>query len=916
MKESKIQEYKQRVRELISGMTLDEKLRVLTTHHFASERLGLGEYYIGAEVARGFVGRDPETISTVFPQPTGLAGTFDKELMSELGKIAADEARAYYNKDKHGGIALWGPTVDMARDPRWGRNEEAYGEDPCLAGEMSAAYTETMLGDDGDFVKTIPTLKHFCADNNEENRGSCDAYLPLRLKYEYYYAPFECAIRKGGARSVMAAYNEINGCPAIMNNDIRNILKDEWGLWYVVSDGGDFSQTVLDHRKCETHSQALALSIRAGSDSMTDNDDLVYAAAKKALDNGEITESEIDASIACTLFSRFALGQFDECSYNAIDKSVVDCEAHKKVNLRAAREQMVLLKNNGILPIKGDPKRIAVLGALADENLMDWYTGYSSGDISVRQGITEKFGGSEIVYDSLWDIVAVKAPNGKYLSAKEDGKLIADADTVTDAEKFELQDWGENWNNLFSVKFKRYVRLFDDNSFRLHNRRIHDWFTRETLNMKPYCGRTLIEEFLHHRRMVCDENGELTVKKVTGVRSEQLFDIEVIENGRSRGERAAAECDHVIYCVGNHPVQVAKECYDRKTLALNVQPGMAGFLADINKNTILMIVSSYPYSIYREQEKLPAIIYTTHAGAYLGTAAAETLCGENNPAGRTSLTWYRSENDLPDILDYDIESAGTTYMYFKGTPLYPFGHGLSYSSFVYSGFTVSGSDDITAEVSVTNTSDLDGDEVVQIYFTMRASAVSRPERKLCGFERVHIRAGETKKVSVSISRDSLRIFNVRSRKMMVESGEYLFYAGASSGDIRSEAVLHIIGEEIGLRDSRFDAECFDSSNNFRISYSVKLKRHYICVKGWGGTALYKGVDLGNKKSLTIYASSVIGKGSITVDFGSGNTASVEVMPSMCYDDFSAYSVDVPENAGDTLVVSAGENVSVLEFVVV
>ena len=250
-KENKLISFEKECREkaekLVAKMTPDEKLGLLSTHHNPIERLGMGEFWIGTEVARGFVGRDPEKYSTVFPQPIGLAATFDRELLLELGKIAGKEARAYYNRDKKGGLMLWGPTVDMERDPRWGRTEEAYGEDVCLAGELTAAYTLGMAGisDDGYYM-TVPTLKHFCADNNEEDRVKCDAYLPLRLKYEYYYAAFENAIRKGGARSIMTAYNEINGVPAICNPDLQHILKEKWGLWFTVTDGADFVQILDD----------------------------------------------------------------------------------------------------------------------------------------------------------------------------------------------------------------------------------------------------------------------------------------------------------------------------------------------------------------------------------------------------------------------------------------------------------------------------------------------------------------------------------------------------------------------------------------------------------------------------------------------------------------------------------------------
>ncbi|MBO5019971.1 MAG: glycoside hydrolase family 3 protein, partial [Clostridia bacterium] len=197
-------EFYERAKELIGKLTLEEKLMLLTTHHNAVERLSVPEFYIGTEVARGYVGRSKDKISTVLPQPEGLAATFDRELMQTLGEIAGNEARAYYNEEKRGGLCLWGPTVDMVRDPRWGRTEEAYGEDVFLAGELTAKYTKGMAGDNGTFYKTIPTLKHFCANNNEEGRGNCNAYLPLRLKYEYYYAAFENAIRYGGARSIMA----------------------------------------------------------------------------------------------------------------------------------------------------------------------------------------------------------------------------------------------------------------------------------------------------------------------------------------------------------------------------------------------------------------------------------------------------------------------------------------------------------------------------------------------------------------------------------------------------------------------------------------------------------------------------------------------------------------------------------------
>ena len=892
-----------RAKDLVEKLTIDEKLLLLTTHHHAVERLGMGEFYIGTEVARGYVGRSKEKISTVFPQPEGLASTFDREIMYKLGEIAGDEARAYYNEEKRGGLCLWGPTVDMVRDPRWGRAEEAYGEDVFLAGELTASYTKGMAGDNGTHYKTIPTLKHFCANNNEEKRGSCNAYLPLRLKYEYYYAAFENAIRFGGAKSIMAAYNEINGVPAILNPELQTILKDMWGLWFVVSDGGDFSQTVVSHRYVDTHSESLSLSLKAGADTMTDNDMLVERAGRKALDKGILTEEEIDRTLENVLFARFKLGQFDEdCEFDKITKDVIDCEEYREANLRATREQIVLLKNNGLLPIKNKPSKVAVVGALADEILMDWYTGYSSYDVSVLDGIKKECVDSEITYDSLWDIVAVKAPNGKYFSAKENGEVIADADEISDSELFELQKWGENWNNFFSVKYKRYVRLFDGDEIKLHNRKIYDWFTRETFNFTEHFGKTVVEEFLHHRRLTCDEKGVLSVDKSRRVKDSFLFEIKTISKGEDRAVKLSKENDLVIYCVGNHPVQVAKECYDRKTLALNIQENMAVTLAENNKNTVMVVISSYPYSICNENEKVPAIIYTTHAGQHLGTAVSEAVFGKLNPAGRLPLTWYKSENDLPDIMEYDIEKGETTYMYFKGEPLYPFGYGLSYTEFEYSDFKVEKTaDGISGKVNVKNTGETDGDEVVEIYYTVKNSAVTRPDVKLCGFERVFIKAGETKEVLVKIPEHILRFFDVRTKTMQIENGEYTFYVGASCKDLRGEYALFIDGYTVKNRSDSFDADSYEACDNVKILFSKNLERNYIRCLGWGGNVTYGGVSVRDKNKLVVTAQSTVKQANMDIFFDD-EKVSVSINPSDALDDFYEYEIDIPQNTADVCTV--------------
>lgn len=908
-------DFRNKAQQIVSQMTLDEKLGLLTTHHAAVERLGLDEMFIGAEVARGLVGRSPDAVTTVFPQPVGLASTFDTELMYELGRIAADETRAYNNDEGKISLCLWGPTVDPVRDPRWGRVEEGYGEDVFLAGELSRAYTQSMAGDNGTYYKTVPTLKHFCANNNEQDRGSDDSCFPLRLKHEYYYAPFRNAVKNGGAKSVMASYNRINGVPAACNSELQTVLKDDWGLWFVVTDGGGFSQIYTSHHYTDSHSETLAECLKAGCDSMTDGEELVRNAAKRALEEGRITEADIDKTLTNTIFARLKLGMLDEnCEYRKITKDIVDCEEHKKINLRAALEQVCLLKNDGILPLKAAPKSIAVVGAMADENLMDWYTGYSSGDISVLQGIKDEFPDSTVCHDSLWDIVAIKAANGKYLSAGEDGNVTASADEIGDSELFEYQDWGENWINLFSVKYKRYVRLTDD-TLKLHNRRIYDWFTRETLNIKPHFGRFIIEEYLHHRRLICPQDGAVIPCDSKCVSDDMLFDIQIVSYGEDRAVQLAKENDIVLYCVGNYPVQVAQECYDRKTLALNVQQDMAIKLYDANKNTILAVISSYPYSIVQENEKLPAVLYSSHAGAYLGNAIAQTLSGRNNPSARTALTWYASDNDLHDIKEYDIEKNEATYLYFKGGPLYPFGYGLSYSTFEYGNMhaeRIDGKVKITLDVK--NTSDTDGTEVVQIYYNAPGSELKRPERKLCGFGRVAVRAGETARAEITVPDYALEVYNVRSGRLIIEQGEYRFFAASSSTDLRCETAIEIAGEKLGKRQKVFEAQSFESSNNIRISYSKKLHRNYIRVVGWGGSVSYGGVDLSDATKLVLSAMSVVTPSEFAVEIGEYKTT-VRVTPTDGGDDFVKYTIDLPDDLPETaqLKISMGDAAGLLDI---
>lgn len=904
--------------EICSRLSVEDKIALICVIQKAIPDEDLEYFIVGSEIARGYVGRKEEHCSTVFPQPIGLAGTFDTELMAELGEIAGNESRAYYNFDSSISPCMWGPTVDMERHPLWGRTEEGYGEDVCLTGTMTAAYTKAMAADNGEFVKTIPTLKHFAASNNETDRDKCNANVPLRLKHEYYYAAFMYAVKYGGVKSIMTSYNEINGIPAMCHPDIDAVLKKDWGIWFTVTDGCDFSQNVTEHRYFDSHTETLSASMKAGGDIVNDATSIIEETARQALEQGIVTMEELDHAVCNVLYARLKLGHSaPNCPYNDITLDVLDDEKSAEVNLRAAREQVVLLKNNGILPIRGNAKKIAVLGAISEENFRDWYTGYFRNAVSAVEGIRNEFAESEILSDDLWDIVAIKNSEGKYLSIHEDGTIFADGNTPDENCLFKLKKWGDNCWNLFSETHGKYA-AYKDGTLKLSENFIYDWYTSESFNFRNIGGNEyIIEDFLLHRRMEWGKNGRLSLEKNTPVLPKNTFTLEVISAGIERGKAIAAECDNVIICVGNDPIQHVKECYDRTTLSLGQQEDTALEIHSINPNTILAIISSFPYSVTRSDEKLPAIIYTTHAGPHLGTALAETLSGKNIPAGRVALTWYRSDIDLPDIKEYNIENSGTTYMYFKGKPLYPFGYGLSYADFRYKSLEVSVDEKgtYTAYVTVENVSDIDSDEVVQLYYAVENSETTRPIKKLCGFSRVHIKAHSEMRVRIEILPEILQIYDVRREKFITETATYKFMAGGNSDNLPISADVEIIGESLGIRRNSLAAHTFDSSDEIQTLWSRNLESYYIRTDEWSGTAVYCGIDFTGKSAVKLRISSILGYKTLHLTVGK-NRYTCDIKATTAYDEFNEYTIPIEAEGVGYIAVTISNGMGVLDISVI
>lgn len=807
---------------LLKELTLEEKIACLTTSCPEIERLGITATFMGGEAAHGIEARhdqafnagEPEA-TTSFTQPIGLSGSFDRELLFKCGQAVGEEARALFARNPKGGLCRWAPTIDMERDPRWGRTEEAYGEDAYLTGEMASSYIRGMRGEDPFYIRCGATLKHFYANNVEKDRGRISSSLDERNKYEYYLEPFRKAVTEGGAEAVMTSYNEINGVPAILNDEVQRLVKDTWGLpGHVVCDGGDFQQTVSLHEYFETHGRTLACALKAGVDCFTDEGEVVAAAAREALAEGWITEKDIDKSVRNSFRTRIRLGFFDgegDCPYTGMGEEYVNSPEHQRLCRQMAEEAMVLLKNEkDFLPFCEERvSSLAVVGPLAEEWYKDWYSGIPPYHVTPLEGIRRAFPGTAVSCHSGLSRIRLKCGE-RYVGLKESGELILG--TEEKAEEFLFTDWGCGSTTLFSQSRKRYVTLEEETDIpRAVSKEVFGWFVRELWSFVPLDPQAAPGEYreagsyyLHSwngRGIIIDEAGYLKTQagqqedgldKKEG--SAAVFEIEVLEDGIEKAAALASSADKAVVVIGCNPVVNSKEEIDRTTLALS--PAQRKLVEEVwkaNPDTAVVLIANYPYAICELQEKVPAVLYTASGSQELGTAIGAMLAGKVNPAGRLPMTWYCREQDLPDINDYDIIKGKRTYQYFEEKVLYPFGHGLSYTQFSYGPLHVEAEKEgVRLRLSVVNTGRMPGDEVVQLYVHGESSRVKRPIRQLKGFERLKdLRPGETRQVEFWVKYEDLRYYDVISRSLVFEEGNYTFMAGASSADLRQQAVLFL-----------------------------------------------------------------------------------------------------------------------------
>ena len=814
-----------RVNDLVSRMTLEEKVSQMVYNSPAIERLGIPAYNWWNEALHG-VARNG--IATVFPQAIGLAATWDKNLLFRTASVISDEARAKYNlalsRNKHGiyqGITLWSPNINIFRDPRWGRGMETYGEDPYLTGEMGEQFVKGLQGNDSKYLKTIATPKHFAVHSGPEPlRHTFDAEVSDYDLRETYLPQFKKSIVGGKAYSVMCAYNRFRGDACCGSNVLLNeILREEWkfkGL--IVSDCWAVPDMYNFHKIVKTPEEAASVAVKAGTDLECGN---AFPSLVKAVRDGLIKESKIDVSVKRIFTARFKLGMFDPplmVPFSNLNK--INTVEDQSVALEAARKSIVLLKNeNHYLPLKKDIKKIAVLGPNADdvEVLLGNYNGFPSNPVTPLEGIKNKFKNAKVIYERGCDI-AKNIPSFQVIDAsflftseekKQNGLVGAYFNNrdLKDAPAFERIDnkidfawwdgapdtsfdpdnFGVSWSGIIvppktgnyalgGYGFNGFKIYFEDTLLVSFDGEFDPVKTYKYLNLTKGKSYKIKIEFF---------------KKLRYSFMQLIWEIPD-DNREQRAIKAAEDADVVMMFMGLSPRLEGEEMkVDVKgfkggdRLTLNLPENQSDFIKKIysvNKNIVLVLLNGSAVSINWEDKNLPAIVEAWYPGQAAGTAIADVISGDYNPAGRLPVTFYKSVEQIPPFTDYNMTNR--TYRYFKGEPLYPFGYGLSYTKFIYKNLNllkniIHSTDSTIVSVDISNVGKISGEEVVQLY--VKAGKDTLAVKTLKGFKRIYLSAGETKNVQFKITPDKLSRW-IEGKGFSVEPDNYSIMIGPSSSD--------------------------------------------------------------------------------------------------------------------------------------
>lgn len=816
----------ERIMDLLSRLSVEEKISLLRATSPGISRLDIPKYYHGNEALHGVVrpGR-----FTVFPQAIGLAATWNPVLQEQVATVISDEARARWNELDQGReqknqfsdlLTFWSPTVNMARDPRWGRTPETYGEDPYLSGIMGTAFVKGLQGNDSRYLKIVSTPKHFAANNEEHNRFVCNPQISEKQLREYYFPAFEVCVKEGKSASIMSAYNALNDVPCTLNAWLlTKVLRNDWGFkGYVVSDCGGPSLLVNAHKYVKTKEAAATLSLKAGLD-LECGDDVYDEPLLSAYRQYMVTDADIDSAAYRVLRARMQLGLFDSGEknpYTKISPDVIGSAEHQEVALNAARECIVLLKNQKkMLPLNVKKvKSIAVVGINAGNCEFGDYSGSPViAPVSVLQGIKDRVGdGVKVVYapwksavDGMELIQGTNFPEGLKAEYFDNTKLQG-------TPKVRKEEWinFEPANQApdpflpkspLSVRWTGKLRPTVTGQYTFS-------FTSDDGCRLSVDGKMLIDAWRGHAvrtdtatiyleagkdyqlKAEYYDNRDYAVAKLQW-RVPQVGKVTRLDLYGEAG-KAVRECETVVAVLGINK-SIEREGQDRYDIQLPAD--QREFLQEVykvNPNIIVVLVAGSSLAINWMDEHIPAIVNAWYPGESGGKAVAEVLFGDYNPGGRLPLTYYKSLDELPPFDDYDI-TKGRTYKYFKGDVLYPFGYGLSYTSFKYSNLQVEdGEDEINVSFQLKNTGKCAGDEVAQVYVKLPERNEVMPVKELKGFERVSLKGGESKKVTIKLRKDLLRYWDEEQSQFVHPSGDYMIMLGASSADIRLQKIVPVL----------------------------------------------------------------------------------------------------------------------------
>jgi beta-glucosidase len=830
-----------RVDDLVSRMTLEEKASQLVNQARAIPRLQVPAYDWWSEALHGVANNGT---ATVFPEPIGLAATFDSPLIHDMAIVIGTEARAKHNQAMRAGASnimqgldFWSPNINIFRDPRWGRGQETYGEDPFLTGRMGVAFVTGLQGDDSKYYRVVSTPKHFAVHSGPEpSRHTIDIKISKHDMEDTYLPAFRAAVTEGKAESIMCAYNRVNGQPACANTFLlKDQLRDAWKFnGYVVSDCDAIVDIFKGHQFTKSMAEAVAVAIKTGMDNecadffTKANSDSDYVPYVDAVKQGLLTEKDLNISLKRLFTARFKLGMFDPpemVPYAQTPDSEIDSDAHRALSLKAARESIVLLKNNGALPLNANTKKIVVVGPLAESTkvLHGNYSGTASHATSALDGIRKQFG-SQVAFvpgmnflraPTVIPTAALSADDGQpglkgeYFASEN----FSGTPQVVRVDKFvDLQLFHPEASALtppegmkdFSVRWTGFLTAAESGSYQIG--------LTGSMNQLWIDGKLIVDDLQLHdpnssTKTLDLEKGHRYAVKIEYARGgfgTKLVWLNLIADPIAEAVAAAKQSDAVVAVVGITSQLEGEEMKvevpgfkggDRTSLDLpKEEEDLLEAVKATGKPLVVVLMNGSALSVNWASEHADAILDAWYSGEEGGTAIAQTLAGLNNPAGRLPVTFYKGVDQLPVFEDYAMKNR--TYRYFEGQPLYPFGYGLSYSKFEYSNLKLSApelkaGDSLDVDVDVKNASSTDGDEVAELYLNFPKHA-GDPIRALRAFTRIHLAGGGAQHVHFTLSPRDLSLVNDTGDRL-VAAGDYrISVGGGQPGASTAGAETHLL----------------------------------------------------------------------------------------------------------------------------